>query len=61
MHIVIRPLAVRVLYNLPISATHISATKVTGVLEVRDNRKTPLAIPFSSVLIKNPVQVDGDC
>lgn len=54
---VIRPLVVSVLYNLPISATHIAATKVTGVLELRDNRKTPLTVPFSSDLTKNPVQL----
>jgi len=52
----IRSLVVTVLHQLPISATHISAMRVNGELQLRDNRKTPLIVPFSSELAKNPIQ-----
>jgi hypothetical protein len=56
----IRPLQVTAVCDFPISKTHIPATEVTGVLELRDNRKMPLTVPFSTTIIKNPVQVDRD-
>lgn len=55
---VIRQLGAVVVCHLPISETHISATKVTGVVELRDNRKTPFMVSFSSDLIKNPVTLE---
>lgn len=54
----IRRLVVTAICDLPIAKTHIAATNVAGILTLMDNRKTPLAVTFSTPLIKNPVQHD---
>ncbi len=53
----IRDLLVTAFFEFPISNTHLAATEVTGELELRDNRKISLTVPFSTSIIKNAVQV----